>query len=182
MGRGVHALEETDLETDLPDLSAIITVTRASAMTLHVQAARVGGLSASYYDYFASFLPAGAGRASSVTRQDAGVDFSDGRTAADAAWPPAAAIFGNASEDASSACGSVAVQWRGFIRPHFLQQYTFRTTIHDYLGTSHHERVALWINSFEVIAQWSSLSHALPSGTFSFHSSGKQMSMLGWLS
>jgi hypothetical protein len=167
-GEGGSRSGETDLETDLPDISAIITVTRASAMTLHVQAARVGGLSASYYDYFASFLPADAGRASSVTRQDAGVDFSDGSTAADAAWPPAAAIFGNASEDASSACGSFAVKWRGFLKPHFFQQYTFRTTIHDYLGTSHHERVALWINSVEVIAQWSSLSHAQPSGTFSF--------------
>jgi hypothetical protein len=54
------------------------------------------------------------------------------------------------------------------VAPRYAQTYTFRAIIHDYHGTSHNERVALWIDNQQVIAQWSSLGSFAPTGTFSF--------------
>ena len=134
---------------------ASLTVTRASAMTLFAQAARVGGLSASYYSNFDMHGPP------SLSRTDTAIDFS-GASSDEDEWPGANGM------NTSSPKRSFSVKWRGFVLPHYLQTYTFRTTIQDYLGTSRHERVRLWINNQEVISQWSSLSSAQPSGTFEF--------------
>ena len=130
-----------------------ITVTRASAMTLFSQAARAGGLSASYYSN-SDLLGAPA-----ISRADADIDFSG---LSDADWP------GRVAMNTSSAEREFSVRWQGFILPHYPQTYTFRATLHDYLGTSRQERTRLWINNEEVIMQWTSLSSSLPSGTFAF--------------
>jgi hypothetical protein len=137
------------------EFQANLSVTRASSMALYAQVARAGGLVASYYAN-----PHEMHATAKLTRQDDTIDFS--AAAASAGWPGVGAM------SASGAETSVAVKWRGFVAPRYAQTYTFRAIIHDYHGTSHNERVALWIDNQQVIAQWSSLGSFAPTGTFSF--------------
>ena len=142
--------------TQVPNtLEASLTVTRASSMFLYAQVARAGGLTASYYAD-----PQHMDGAPMLTRQDSTIDFSAAASAG--GWPGVGAMNTSGPETV------VAVKWRGFVAPRFSQTYTFRATIHDYLGSSHNQRVALWIDNQQVIAQWSSLSSLVPTGTFSF--------------
>ena len=137
------------------EFRANLSVTRASSMALYAQVARAGGLAASYYA-----SPHQMHATAMLTRQDNTIDFS--AAAASAGWPGVGAMNASGGET------SVAVKWRGFVAPRYAQTYTFRAIIHDYLGTSHNERVALWIDNQQVIAQWSSLASFAPTGTFSF--------------
>jgi len=127
------------------------------------------GLTATYYDS----LPSGetqwvsgyqttAGTAAGLPRkavQESTVDWS-GPTTTDRPYPD------------SLADGMFSVRWTGFIQPSRTDEYTFYVPLNPAMVRTTGERVQLWVDNTQVIAQWGSLASLEPSGTISFPSAG----------